>query len=123
VLVARDEARGRVSACGYLVDVYCLGVKNVVGPRVMDRHGLFEFARSYFSAYEGQSLAASLELAQHLVCGAVEYARSLGFEPHEDFAATWGMSACGRVPASTLVSDARASRCSSRVPTTMRPVS
>jgi hypothetical protein len=90
VLVARDGARGRVSVCGYLVDVYCLGVKNVVGPRVMDRHGLVEFTRSYFSAYEGRSLAVPLELAQHLVFGAVEYARSLGFEPHADFAATVG---------------------------------
>lgn len=29
-----------------------------------------------------------LELAQHLVLGAVEYARSLGFMPHRDFRRT-----------------------------------
>jgi hypothetical protein len=30
-------------------------------------------------------LAIPLELAQHLVLGAVEFARRLGFEPHRDF--------------------------------------
>jgi len=34
VLVARDAGRSRVSVCGYLVEVYCLGVKNTIGPRV-----------------------------------------------------------------------------------------
>jgi hypothetical protein len=88
VLVAREEARGRVSVCGYLVDVYCLGVKDVIGPRVMDRHGVFEFTRSFFDAYQAQPLAAPVELAQHLVFGAVEYARSLGFGPAPDFDTT-----------------------------------
>lgn len=87
VLVVRDERRGRVSVCGYLVDAYCLGVKDTVGPRVMDPHALPEFVRTYYSSYEARPLAAPLELAQHLVFGAVEYARGLGFEPHPDFAA------------------------------------
>ena len=33
VLVARDAGRKRVSVCGYLVDVFCLGVKHVRDPR------------------------------------------------------------------------------------------
>jgi hypothetical protein len=36
VLVTRQERYGRVGVCGWLVDVYCLGVKDVVGPRVTD---------------------------------------------------------------------------------------
>ncbi len=31
-----------------------------------------------------------LDLAQHLVLGAVEYARQLGFQPHRDFTAAAG---------------------------------
>lgn len=85
VLITRDEGRGRVSACGYLVDVYCLGVKNVDGPRVMDRRALPAFTRRFFSAYHGQPLEAPPELARHLVLGAVEYARGLGFEPAPGF--------------------------------------
>jgi hypothetical protein len=33
------------------------------------------------------SFAAPLELAQHLVFGAIQYARTLGFEPATDFEA------------------------------------
>ena len=90
VLVARDEGRGRVSACGYLVDVYCLGVKDADGPRIMDGRALPAFTRRFFSAYQGQPLEAPAELARHLVFAAVEYARGLGFEPAPGFGKTAG---------------------------------
>lgn len=86
VLVARDDRPGRVRVCGFLVDVYCLGVKNAVGPKRMDRSELPGFVDDYYAVH-GAPIAAPLELAQHLVLGAVEYARGLGFEPHRDFAA------------------------------------
>ncbi len=88
VLVTREERYGKVRVCGWLVDTWCLGVKDVVGPRVMDRRRAAEFIRSYFSAYQAPPLAAPLELARHLVFGAVAYARSLGFEPARGFQAT-----------------------------------
>jgi hypothetical protein len=90
VLVAREERSGRVGVCGWLVDVYCLGVKDVVGPRVMDERRGAEFTRSYFAAYQARPLAAPVELARHLVFGAIAYARSLGLEPAPDFQATTG---------------------------------
>lgn len=90
VVVAREHRHGRVSACGYLVDVYCLGVKDAMGPRVMDERRLPDFTGMFFSAFGVAPLPAPLDLAQHLVLGAVEYARTLGFEPHRDFAATAG---------------------------------
>jgi hypothetical protein len=88
VLVTRQERYGRVRLCGWLVDVYCLGVKDVVGPRVMDERRAVELRGSFFAAYQARPLEAPLELAQHLVFGAVEYARGLGFEPARGFAAT-----------------------------------
>lgn len=90
VLVARRQRPGRVSACGYLVDTHCLGVKDALGPRPMKQHRLPEFVRRYFAAFDGGPLAVPLELAQHLVLGAVDYARELGFEPHPDFGAARG---------------------------------
>ena len=90
VLVTRQERYGRVRVCGWLVDVYCLGVKDVVGPRVMDERRAAELCGSFFGAYDPGPLEAPLELAQHLVFGAVEYARGLGFEPAQGFAATTG---------------------------------
>jgi hypothetical protein len=91
VLVARQQHRGRVRVCGYLVDVYCLGVKAVRGPRVMAEQALPDHVRDHFSAYDGSPVAAPLELARHLVLGAVDYARRLGFEPAPGFPAAAGM--------------------------------
>jgi hypothetical protein len=90
VLVAREHKYGKVSVCGYLADVYCLGVKNAVGPRIMDNLGLRAFIRDFFSGYDGDPIEAPIELAREVVFGSVEYARGLGFEPHPDFAAAEG---------------------------------
>jgi hypothetical protein len=90
VLVSRQERYGRVRVCGWLVDVWCLGVKDVVGPRVMSERRAAELTGSFFAAYPVPPLEAPLELARHLVFGAVEYARALGFEPAPGFAATAG---------------------------------
>jgi hypothetical protein len=75
-----------VSACGYLVDVWCLGVKNCTGPKTMDRRKLPDFVSVFFRTFSRPPVSAPLELAQNVVFGAVEYARGLGFEPHPDFA-------------------------------------
>ena len=85
VLVARQHRRGKVSVTGYLVDVYCLGVKDVVGPKVMDEGDLRAYVRMYFLVYQAPAVAAPIEMARELVWGAVAYARELGFDPHPDF--------------------------------------
>lgn len=87
VVVAREHGGSKVSVCSYLVDVYCLGVKNTIGPHVLDRRKLPEFRFQMSHRYADTPLAAPLDLAQHLVFGAIEYARGFGFEPHPDFAA------------------------------------
>src|SRR5207244_3864571 len=69
VTVAWVKGRDRVSVCVYLVDVYCLGVKNVIGPRTMARGELAGFVRLIT---QEAPLAIPLELAQHVVLGAVE---------------------------------------------------
>lgn len=86
-VVARRERASRVTVCGFLVDVHCLGVKNVNGPHTMGSGSLDAWRRDFFSAFDSPGVEAPLELAQHLVHGAVVYARGLGFEPHEEFAA------------------------------------
>ena len=85
ILVARDGG-GSVSVCGYLVDVWCLGVKNAIGPKSVARRKLPEFTDSYFRSFDQPPLAAPIDLARHVVFGAIAYARELGFEPHPDFA-------------------------------------
>ncbi len=86
VLVAREHlgAGGEVSVCGYLVDTYCLGVKDALGPRITSRRGLERFASRFYEPFDGGRVEAPVELARHLVWGAVAYAFELGFEPHRD---------------------------------------
>lgn len=87
VLVARRHRTNRVSVCGYLVDTHCLGLKDVLGPRILSDRDLPAFVAMYFEAFEaaGRPLRAPLELAQHLVHGSIGAARRLGFEAHRDF--------------------------------------
>lgn len=85
VVVAREDRGTKVSACSFLVDTHCLGVKATVGPRLMSRDKLVDFKRSAYGGYDARPLDAPLDLAQHLVFGAVEYASRLGFEPERDF--------------------------------------
>lgn len=62
-------------------------MKDAVGPRIMNDRDLPAFLRRFYSAFDeaGAPLPAPLELARHLVHGAVDYARRLGFEPASDF--------------------------------------
>lgn len=90
VLVARSAGRDTVSACGYLVDLYCLGVKDVIGPRILNDQQHAQFTRTFFAGYRQPPVAAPIELAQQLVLGAARYARSLGFEPAAGFDAVRG---------------------------------
>lgn len=87
VVVARESRRNPqgVTVCGYLVDTYCLGVKNALGPRPLARKGLKRFVRTFFAAFDGAPIEVPLDLAQHLVLGAVDFAADLGFRPHPDF--------------------------------------
>jgi hypothetical protein len=85
VLVARDRGGSTAGACFYLVDTWCLGLKNAAGPRSMDRRRLGVFIQQIFSAWDEPAVQVPLELGRQVVYGAIGYARELGFEPHPDF--------------------------------------
>lgn len=92
VIVAREMRRpgNRVSVCGYLVDTYCLGVKDALGPRSMRRGSLGGFIDRFTAPFGGRPLPSDIELVRHLVRGGVTYARELGLPPHADFRAAAG---------------------------------
>ena len=85
VVVAVPDGYNRVLTCSYLVDTWCLGVKNALGPRRMSSRDLLAFRRLQYGPWRSDGIPIPLELAQHLVLGAVDYARCLGFKPHRDF--------------------------------------
>jgi hypothetical protein len=85
VVVARERGSS-ARVCEFLVDTWCLGVKNALGPKSLERRKLPSFCADAFRGYPGEPVGVPLVLAQRIVFGAVEYARGLGFEPHADFA-------------------------------------
>jgi hypothetical protein len=86
VVVARRRRNRRgVTVCVYLVDVYCLGVKNAMGPDTIEDQALRRLIDRVFSGYHAPPMQAPIELARDLVHGAADYAHGLGFAPHPDF--------------------------------------
>jgi len=84
IIIARRQPNGK-TCCGiYLVDKYCLGLKNT-------------FARTNLSADRYQELynqissrqrliECSSELAHQMIYQSIDYAAQFGFEPQSDFA-------------------------------------
>jgi hypothetical protein len=85
-LVARRRRHRRgATVCVYLLDVYCLGVKNAMGPDNVNDQALRRLTGHVFGGYHAPPIPAPIELVRDLVLGAAEYAQKLGFAPHPDF--------------------------------------
>jgi hypothetical protein len=85
VFIARID-RQKLIVCSYLVDYWCLGVKNALGPKKMDRHEYEIMLESTADHFDEGFSEITLEQAQSIVFGALDYATGLGFDPHPDFA-------------------------------------
>lgn len=86
VVVARQRPhRSQVTVTGYLVDTYCLGVKDALGPISLDHSELKSWRREFFTAFDSAALDVPVALARQLVWGAAAFAEGLGLSPHPDF--------------------------------------
>ncbi len=82
VVVARTQEDGRILFGVYLVDYWCLGIKDAY-TRV--DYTPARFQRDLPKMCVNAPIPCSVELAHELIYGALEYAKPLGFEPHPDF--------------------------------------
>lgn len=82
LILARQMPDGGVAYADYLVDVFCLGVKNVF-TQIESAFGYRTFLAKVSEI--SQFTRTSPEAFAKLVTGAVEYARSIGFAPHPDY--------------------------------------
>ncbi len=83
VLISRSLPNGNVAYAVFLVDVYCLGVKNAFsGIRFRSEYqeDLYDSFRDRFEV-----INVKPEYARKLIEGAVEYARGIGLSPHPDY--------------------------------------
>lgn len=84
ILVSRRLTSGMVAFAAFLVDIYCLGVKDVfmgVMPRAQYDANVYDKMRSH-----DEMKSVQPEYARKLVEEAVRYADTLGFAPHKDYA-------------------------------------
>ncbi len=86
IILARKE-RNSYLVSTFLIDYFCLGVKDAMFNKC-DR-SRYEFILNQFATAFAEDLqdlqTISLEQAQAIIFGAVDYAASLGFKPHADF--------------------------------------
>ncbi|WP_295458472.1 hypothetical protein, partial [uncultured Thiodictyon sp.] len=75
---------GRYAIAGFVVDTYCLGVKNALYNIVDEAEYASLLAHIQSGAVEVLERQEP-EYACKLVEGAVDYAKALGFEPHADY--------------------------------------
>ncbi|MCM1985389.1 DNA-binding response regulator [Lyngbya confervoides] len=85
VVVAREVRFGTFVVCSYLVDYWCLGIKNTLGPKTVNATKYTRFLQHIYEPFEAKPQQISLEQAQAIALGAVDYAQTLGFKPHRDF--------------------------------------
>lgn len=84
-LISRELPDGRIAYAIFLVDVYCLGVKDALcHVSVRTRYDSDVYDR-LFNRYTMVKLSPAC--MRKLVEGAVEYARNLGLPPHADYQA------------------------------------
>jgi len=83
VLLSRELPNGRVALALFLVDRYCLGVKDAMWNVVTRAEYENSFLAKLNDRYE--FIPYSAESTRHLVESAVDYAAQFGLAPHSDY--------------------------------------
>jgi len=86
ILLAREKPDGSIIFAAYLVDIFCLGLKNTFwNPNISKK--TYEEALEP-SIYKEEPIECDISLARQIIYGAIEYASKMGFKPHKNFRIT-----------------------------------
>jgi hypothetical protein len=80
IIIARQHVTGNITFGLYLVDIYCLGLKDVFYQCNVDPDDYEDKKPSQFNWEE-----CEYTLAHNIIYGAIAYAEDYGFKPHKDF--------------------------------------
>jgi hypothetical protein len=84
ILVTRSQENEKIMVGVFLVDIFCLGVKNAFCNEGLARRQIED--QLLPGCYQNEApTRVGINYVKEIIYGAVEYARSLGFEPHPDF--------------------------------------
>jgi len=81
VIVARGHKNGNVTAGIYLVDTYCLGVKDA-----SYEFNLVPAEYKFLKNHAGDIEPCEYAIAHNIIYGAIAFAEDYGFKPYKDFA-------------------------------------
>jgi hypothetical protein len=84
IIVARKHTTGNLTFGVYLVDTYCLGLKNT---SAVFSKPVFEYENIVETMYSqhGAKVHIDYVLAHNIIYGAIAYAEDLGFKPEKDW--------------------------------------
>jgi hypothetical protein len=83
IFISKKQPSGNLLFAMYLVDVFCLGLKNTM---VNFNYSLDEYENAKEKLFTSQNfISCELVLAHNIIFGAIDYAEELGFYPHKDF--------------------------------------
>lgn len=84
IVVARQHTTGNVTFGIYLVDTFCLGLKNTNAVFNKPDYEYADICNNIFEQHEGKE-KISYALAHNIIYGAIAYAEDLGFKPEKDW--------------------------------------
>ena len=84
ILLSRKQPDGDLTFASYLVDVFCLGLKDTMCNVDMSSSRLNRELKAMFYG-DDPAMSCSPHLANQIIYGAIEYAAELGFRPNRDF--------------------------------------
>jgi len=87
IIVIREKKSGEKLLGLYMVDPWCLGLKDS-DFFFIDEDDYEPFFKNLQKQFEGKLIPVEPNFAFNLIYGAIEYAEDLGFEPDENFAVT-----------------------------------
>ena len=85
ILIARKHRTGNITFSSFIVDIFCLGMKDANSAFNRFEEDYEEYRDAIFGNNMNDEMPISYDLAHNIIFGAIEYAKNLGFVPHKDW--------------------------------------
>ncbi|MCF8039444.1 MAG: hypothetical protein K9K79_09005 [Desulfohalobiaceae bacterium] len=85
VLLARKIPNGNLAVSAFVVDVFCLGIKNGLFQVFSESYYRQNFKPQFIESQEGDVEEIDPSCLKKIIEGARSYAEDLGFKPHRDY--------------------------------------
>lgn len=83
VMITRKHTNGNITLCSYLIDLYCLGIKDTMFKFNIPMYDYNEIKEEYNEEMETKTIKYTL--AHNIIYSAIEFAEDYGFAPCKDF--------------------------------------